>query len=312
MYLQSDTGSVPRRSAHRYKQQHLVLNDSARSANAEMLAEAPEPTASPEPALLPASTSLAGWQGDDLGGTANPALKAGPVTFEQNTPTRQPPQPAVSGPTCGDSPQQDPMMQPLFPGALVTHEESLLLLMAHVLRHHGSKEATESLLKLLQYHLPEGSQLPATKYLFEKYFTKQEQPLTTHFYCPTCTSYIGVGETDKLDCVCGAEHSAKVLLRGGSYFLSLDWKAELCNLLANKGPLPEKPGLMFDVSDITQSPAYNQLPLGPDDVTLTWNTDGVPIFKSSAYSVWPLELMVCGLGQTSQTCSASWCHLFKK
>lgn len=185
-----------------------------------------------------------------------------------------------------------PQMQPLFPGALVTHEESLLLLMAHVLRHHGSKEATESLLKLLQYHLPEGSQLPATKYLFEKYFTKQEQPLTTHFYCPTCTSYIGVGETDKLDCVCGAEHSAKVLLRGGSYFLSLDWKAELCNLLANKGPLPEKPGLMFDVSDITQSPAYNQLPLGPDDVTLTWNTDGVPIFKSSAYSVWPLELMV--------------------
>ncbi|KAM7306627.1 uncharacterized protein ISCGN_010330 [Ixodes scapularis] len=152
MYLQSDTGSVPRRSAHRYKQQHLVLNDSARSANAEMLAEAPEPTASPEPALLPASTSLAGWQGDDLGGTANPALKAGPVTFEQNTPTRQPPQPAVSGPTCGDSPQQDPMMQPLFPGALVTHEESLLLLMAHVLRHHGSKEATESLLKLLQCH----------------------------------------------------------------------------------------------------------------------------------------------------------------
>lgn len=81
-----------------------------RSANAEMLAEAPEPTASPEPALLPASTSLAGWQGDDLGGTANPALKAGPVTFEQNTPTRQPPQPAVSGPTCGDSPQQDPMV----------------------------------------------------------------------------------------------------------------------------------------------------------------------------------------------------------
>lgn len=128
-------------------------------------------------------------------------------------------------------------MQPVFPGAQVTHEESLLLLMDHVLQHHGSKEAMKSPLESLPYHLPEGSQLPATKYLFEKYFTRQEQPLTTHFYCPTCTSYIGVGEIDKLDCVCGAEQSAKVLLHGGLCFLNLDWKAELCNLLANKGPL---------------------------------------------------------------------------
>lgn len=52
-------------------------------------------------------------------------------------------------------------------------------------------------------------------------------------------------------------------------------------LARKKARLAAKPGLKFDVSDITESPAYIQLPLGQDDVTLTWNTDGVPIFHSS-------------------------------
>lgn len=187
---------------------------------------------------------------------------------------------------------QDPMAEPLFPGAQLTHQESLVLVMAHALRHHSSKEATESLLRLLHYHLPTGSNLPVTKYMFEKYFKQQEQPLISHFYCPTTQRYIGVAEGNDLNCTCGNNHSAEVLLSNGSYFLCLDWRSQLSNLLEAKGPLPSKPGLKVDVSDITESPAYSQLPLGPDDVTLTWNTDGVPVFHSSEYSVWPLELMV--------------------
>lgn len=277
-YLRCDTSSMPRRSAYRYKKQHAEQNDSARSTNDEV--------------SLSSSTSSAENQGEGLGDAENPAGRAGFVTCEDDTPAGQPPQPLVSGPTGMESPPQDPMVQPLFPGAQLTHEESLLLLMAHILRHHNSKEATESLLTILHAHLPQGTELPATKYLFEKYFKKQEQPLETHFYCPTCLAYIGVGGTGEISCVCGAKHSAKDLLCEGYYFLSLDWKAELRNLLQKKSHVLEKPGLKFDVADITQSPAYNQLPLGPDDVTLTWNTDGVPIFHSSEYSVWPLEIMI--------------------
>lgn len=66
------------------------------------------------------------------------------------------------------SPRYDPCsLEPQL-----TDEESLLL-MAHILRHHNTKEATESLVTLLQFHLPQETLLSAKKYLFEKHFRKQ-------------------------------------------------------------------------------------------------------------------------------------------
>ena len=50
------------------------------------------------------------------------------------------------------------------------------------------------------------------------------------------------------------------------------------------------------ISDITSSSLYQQLVrkqhLSENDITLTWNTDGVPVFKSSSYSIWPVQCMV--------------------
>ena len=37
--------------------------------------------------------------------------------------------------------------------------------------------------------------------------------------------------------------------------------------------------------------------LNPNDVSLTWNTDGIPIFNSSNFSVWPLQAFVNELPQ---------------
>ena len=55
------------------------------------------------------------------------------------------------------------------------------------------------------------------------------------------------------------------------------------------------------ISDITSSSLYQQLVrkqhLSENDITLTWNTDGVPIFKSSLYSIWPVQCMMNELPQ---------------
>ena len=37
--------------------------------------------------------------------------------------------------------------------------------------------------------------------------------------------------------------------------------------------------------------------LNPKDVSLTWNTDGIPIFNSFNFSVWPLQAFVNELPQ---------------
>lgn len=51
-------------------------------------------------------------------------------------------------------------------------------------------------------------------------------------------------------------------------------------------------GLSYDMEDIAQSIQHNQLPLTQDDVTLTFNTDGVPLYDSSQFGIWPLLVMV--------------------
>ncbi|XP_070392858.1 uncharacterized protein [Dermacentor albipictus] len=48
----------------------------------------------------------------------------------------------------------------------------------------------------------------------------------------------------------------------------------------------------LDVSDITQSKAYNEFGMGTYDISVSWNTDGVPLFESSKFSIWPLQLQV--------------------
>ncbi|KAH6926135.1 hypothetical protein HPB50_015134 [Hyalomma asiaticum] len=50
------------------------------------------------------------------------------------------------------------------------------------------------------------------------------------------------------------------------------------------------------IDDITRAQCYSRFRaeqnLGPDDLTLTINTDGSPVWKSSKTSVWPLQFIV--------------------
>ncbi|MGH0167765.1 UNVERIFIED_CONTAM: hypothetical protein FKN15_053126 [Acipenser sinensis] len=57
-----------------------------------------------------------------------------------------------------------------------------------------------------------------------------------------------------------------------------------------------KTGLGGYVHDIVDGKMYNKFVkkhnLGKEDLTLMWSCDGVPIFKSSNYSIWPLQFTV--------------------
>ena len=50
------------------------------------------------------------------------------------------------------------------------------------------------------------------------------------------------------------------------------------------------------VNDVTTSKLYKELvtlhSFSGSDISLTWNTDGVPLFSSSNYSIWPLQASV--------------------
>lgn len=192
--------------------------------------------------------------------------------------------------------------QPLFPGSKISRAESVLLTMIHSLRHSMSKEATESVLKLVEAHLPDGTHFPSTKYSFYKNFFVCSKK-TRHFYCE-CQAYIGEIDdaTDEVACSdCKKLLQVKDLKKKSSYFYMLHLEEQIRTVLEERGSVPDKPSPSYDVSDITQSAAYHNLPLQPGDLTVTFNTDGVPLYESSGFGIWPLLLQVNELAYKERT-----------
>ena len=127
--------------------------------------------------------------------------------------------------------------------------------------------------------------------------------LQVHFYCPLCTFYMGKDRTSR-DCGnCGKEFVSENSMRNGNFFLYIPLQRQLTNLLMD----PEIHSLLTNrnlqditksnvISDITSSKLYRQLiqhhHLSCNDVSITRNADGIPIFKSSKYSIWPIQCMV--------------------
>ncbi|XP_077500041.1 uncharacterized protein LOC144110823 [Amblyomma americanum] len=185
--------------------------------------------------------------------------------------------------------------QPLYPGAQLTKAESILLVMGHSLRHCASKEATESVLKLVEAHLPKGTDFPSTKHTqFFKNFSLSDQK-RKHFYCSACNSYIGELENSALNVscpYCKKEHCTMTSNAQRCYFYTVDFENQIRDILEEKASCFKMCAHAYDVSDITQSRAYHRLPLQPGDLTLTFNTDGVPLYESSGFGMWPLLLQV--------------------
>ncbi|XP_076851814.1 uncharacterized protein LOC143508558 [Brachyhypopomus gauderio] len=184
-----------------------------------------------------------------------------------------------------------------YPGAPLTKGQSLLLLMSYVLRHNLTSVALEHLLKIFNEHLP--GMAPVTTYLFHKAYGQygNYQP---HFYCPACGNYLG-DNTSELQCsACHAITDSESCLKSGCFFLVLKLASQLKTLLEQKQTSLNKDQLSADeISDIQFGEEYRKLKdsgeLGEDDISLIWNCDGIPVFKSSKYQIWPIQCQVIEL-----------------
>ncbi|XP_070389647.1 uncharacterized protein [Dermacentor albipictus] len=198
-----------------------------------------------------------------------------------------------------DEPECDERQStPLYPGSQLSLKESLLMITAFSLRHKLSKEATEDLLHLVELHLPCDTATATTSFVLLKQFRSFLLSPSQHFYCPYCKVYIGKDIANGLKCLeCDSTYSVEELQKKSSFFVALSIEEQLRNILESKcskvqlGSEATK-STSYDVSSIRQSLCYSRLPLSPYDVTLTINTDGFPMYKSSGYSMWPLELAV--------------------
>ncbi|XP_065287611.1 uncharacterized protein [Dermacentor albipictus] len=144
--------------------------------------------------------------------------------------------------------------------------------------------------------------LPRNKYAFRKLWSTKKSGLVTYWYlCDVCQAVLTVENGNALCTVCGTKENVTNVHAKGSFFVTLDTASQLCLLIdRTKESLEEgllKRSQRCDaVTDITSAACFHELSnaenLTYDDLTLTINTDGSPVFKSSKTSVWPLQIVV--------------------
>lgn len=188
--------------------------------------------------------------------------------------------------------------EPLYTGSRLTQAQSFLLILSFVLRYGLTGMALSDLQDLINIHCPDNTQL-TSKYLFLKNLKPVDGHLQCYIYCPNCEYYIGDRDSEGQCVVCHTAWDNNSSLKNGNVFMYLPIQTQLEHLLQREDIaqcLKSRDGTYnTDIyEDIGSGQMYHDLYQGGGPLhcthgySLTLNCDGVPVFKSSLYSIWPL------------------------
>ena len=204
--------------------------------------------------------------------------------------------------TPGPKEKTDLDQEPLYKGANLTLGSVMVLLVLFVIRHNLTSEALENLLSIIAALLPASSILPSSVSRFKKYFANLKHPFVFHHYCSFCFAYIsqrGVKQCTNSHCL--KDLSAK---GGTSYFIEIPIVDQLQTMFSRSGFYEDlqhrfnrKKQAQENIEDIYDGRLYRSLVRkgilsSGNNISFIFNTDGVPVFKSSKVSIWPLYLII--------------------
>ena len=144
-----------------------------------------------------------------------------------------------------------------------------------------------------------------TLYKFKKYFENLRSPLKIHYFCSKCFSHLR-----RKDDICGNEgcdNQSEV-----SYFVEISIVSQLRQMFNRTGfydklnhRFDRRKKNAFNYEDVYDGQVYkHQVRDGfladRNNVSFCWNSDGVRIFKSANYEVWPFYLVLNELSYTER------------
>ena len=200
--------------------------------------------------------------------------------------------------------EQNPDLNvPLYPGAKITLHLALLLILAFTLSHKISNEAIEDLLSLLHAMLFPPSVLPTSLYKFFKLLNIKREDTIRCYYCPSCQH--PVDDPNAANCLNSTCSKAFSTPSDLGYFVLLPLEKHIQNVYSRPGFLDRikhrfmrKKQKQNAIEDIYDGSLYKEhmknggVLANPVNISLLWNTDGVPVFKSSNFSIWPLYFVI--------------------
>lgn len=194
-------------------------------------------------------------------------------------------------------------------------DDVINLIMTFCIRHGLSKEGMGDLLDLLRI-LGATANIPSGKYeMMKKFMEDASAHRFTRFYCSSCLSYVDESET--ACAMCQQPFSKEVALKKGDFFVYMPLYNQIKDLLES-GYVAEhfvesrRPdGFICDAVDgIMNRQSEGNKILGLDRLTLAWNFDGVPIFKSSCASLWPILATVSELTPSARKAKMLMCGIW--
>lgn len=181
--------------------------------------------------------------------------------------------------------------------APVSYKEHMLSVCAYVSRHNCSDTEFKDLLNLLNIHLPAHNLIETDVAKVKAMCGFDKNFVTYHFYCNVCKK---VYREDIDRCLTNGCSGDQELNK--NYFITGNLDRQLSDVLARPGAWQSIVD-QFDVSsnsvtDITSGTEYYALKERgkflnqKNHITLSLFTDGIPLFKSSGTSLWPVYLLI--------------------
>lgn len=195
--------------------------------------------------------------------------------------------------------QQD---KPVYEGCPITVSVSMLLIMTLAMRHGLTGEALQDILTLISLHCISPNYCVESLRRFKQFFGKIKSPLVFHHYCSHCFLYLDDKNTE----TCPNSLCQKSLKGVGNkcFFIEIPIVSQL-QALFNQALVWEMvttyrfnrestDGVLGDIYDGTLYRQHWDSGFLNDsrNISFIYNTDGVPIFKSSKFSLWPLFLAI--------------------
>ena len=181
--------------------------------------------------------------------------------------------------------------------------EVLLMILKYSIKNNSTLTAMSELMQLVNSMFLEPI-LPQSRYMLDKLFNT-DFDVTYHVICPKCRIYLGKLEETRSDDHYGNCQTKLNFahLSEMNFFIIINPCREIQNYLTKYADyyyhiMHEREHEKNHIKDIYDGRCYRQFVQNLPDankhqyITAVLNTDGANHFKSSAFSLWPIYLMV--------------------
>ena len=189
--------------------------------------------------------------------------------------------------------------------APISYKEHILAVCAYVSRHNCSDTEFKDLLNMLNLHIPENNLMETDVGKVKAMCGYDKTFVAYHFFCNVCKK---VYQQDIDRCLTNGCTGDQEFNK--NYFVTGNLDTQLSDVLTRKGIWQSVQDYTSvsskSVTDIISGTEYHALKeVGKflnekNRITLSLFTDGIPLFKSSGVSLWPVYLLINELPRTQR------------